>query len=399
MTSEKNYPNIFVHGMLGWGERETVYSKFPYWGMLCGSLTKALNENGYESYASKVGSLASAWDRSCELYAQLMGTTVDYGKVHSEKYDHARFGRTFDKPLFKGWGETDENGFLKKINLLGHSFGGATMRMFVELLTNGSKEEQEGTDNSELSPLFVGGHGNWVHTITAISSPHNGTTIFYALPKTMNFAAYGTFFLGNILGNTNVNKAYDFCLEQFGLSSLPYSEPQYGSMLNTIGIEKAVASNDHLWYDLTLHGAKELNEKITCCKDTYYFSLAGQMTDEDMLTGHHSHSKGMFPLLWPLAHAMGKYDHNTVNDIPVDKSWCANDGCLSTVSGLHPENEPFVNSEDVKSKKIKKGVWHVMPVEQADHGKIIGGSLQFIGRSKEFMDYYIEHIKMLNSLA
>jgi len=399
MEAVRKYPNVFIHGMLGWGEREKMYDVFPYWGMICGSLVDKLGEKGYESYAVKVGAIASAWDRSCELYAQLTGTTVDYGKAHSEKYDHARFGRTFEKPLFEGWGKPDENGFLNKINLLGHSFGGATMRMFVELLTNGSKEEKDATDKKDLSPLFAGGHGNWVHSLTAISAPHNGSTIFYALPKTMNFARYSTFTLGNILGNSNSNKSYDWCLEQFRLSSLPYTEPQYGNMLNTVGIKKAVDSNDHLWYDLTLHGAKELNEKITCCKNTYYFSIAGQMTDEDMLTGHHSHSKGMFPLLWPLASAMGKYDHNDVNDIHIDSSWCANDGCLNTVSGLHPENEPFVNYKDVCGQKIKKGIWHVLPIEQADHGKIIGGSLQFIGRSKEFVNYYLKHIEMVNSLA
>lgn len=270
------------------------------------------------------------------------------------------------------------------------------MRMFVELLTNGSEEEKKATNKKDLSPLFAGGHGDFVHSLTAISAPHNGTTIFYALPKTMTFTKYATFSLGNILGNTKSNKSYDWCLEQFNLSSIPNKQPQYWNMFNTVGIKQAVESNDHLWHDLTLHGAKELNEKITCCNSTYYFSVAGQMTDEDMLSVHHSHSRGMFPLLWPLARAMGTYDFNDINDIPIEKSWCANDGCLNTISGLHPENEPFINYD--KNKKIRKGIWNVLPIEQADHGKIIGGSLQFIGRSNEFVDYYENHIKMLNSL-
>ena len=76
------------------------------------------------------------------------------------------------------------------------------MRMFVELLTNGSEEEKKATNKKDLSPLFSGGHGDFVHSLTAISAPHNGTTIFYALPKTMTFTKYATFSLGNILGNT-----------------------------------------------------------------------------------------------------------------------------------------------------------------------------------------------------
>lgn len=398
MMTVKNYPNVFVHGMLGWGEREKMYNVLPYWGMICGSLTDKLNEQGYESYAVKVGALSSAWDRACELYAYLTGTTVDYGKVHSRKRGHSRYGRIIEEPLFEGWGQVDENGILKKVNLLGHSFGGATMRIFVEILTNGSKEEIDGTDKNDISPFFQGGHGEWVHSLTAIASPHEGTTIFYALPKVMKFAEYFTFGAANILGNTKANESYDWCLEQFGLSSIPGFTPCKGNMFDIKGIKKALESKDHLWYDLTLHGARDLNDKITCCKDTYYFSIPGQMTDEDMLSGHHSHSRGMFPGLWPLAHYMGKYTKNHVNDIKVDETWCANDGCLNTISGLHPFNEPHIKFNDVIGKRFKKGIWHVMPTEHADHGKIIGGSLQYIGRSKEFTNYYLNHIKMLSNL-
>ena len=56
--------------------------------------------------------MGSAWDRTCELYAQLTGTRVDYGKAHAEKYGHARYGRTYEKPLFPGWGEPDADGWV-----------------------------------------------------------------------------------------------------------------------------------------------------------------------------------------------------------------------------------------------------------------------------------------------
>lgn len=398
MKDVKNYPNIFVHGMLGWGEKEKIYNILPYWGMFCGSLTDKLSKKGYESYAVKVGSLNSAWDRACELYAQLMGTTVDYGKAHSNKYGHNRFGRNFKNPLIKNWGKENTDGDLNKINLLGHSFGGSTIRMFVELLTNGSQEEKDATSEKDISPLFKGKHGNWVHSVTTISSPHEGTTIFYALPKIMKFAEYFSFGIANIFGNTKVNRGYDWVLEQFGLSSVPESKPYYGNMFNIAGIKKALDSKDHLWYDLTLHGAKELNKKITCCDNTYYFSISGQMTDKDISTGHHLHCKGMSLLLWPTAHLMGKYSKNTVNDILIDETWCANDGCLSTISSLHPFNEPYIKFDDIIDEKLKKGIWYVMPIKHVDHSKIIGGSLQYIGKSKEFVNYYLKHIEMLSTL-
>ena len=69
------------------------------------------------------------------MYAQLTGTTVDYGIAHSAEKDHDRFGITYNEPLFEGWSAD------KKINLIGHSFGGATIRMFLETLANGAPGE------------------------------------------------------------------------------------------------------------------------------------------------------------------------------------------------------------------------------------------------------------------
>ena len=76
-------PVVFVHGLMGWGERAGLNSVLPYWGMTTGSLTAYLNSLGYETYSATVGPISSAWDRACELYAQLTGTTVDYGAAHS----------------------------------------------------------------------------------------------------------------------------------------------------------------------------------------------------------------------------------------------------------------------------------------------------------------------------
>ena len=81
--SSKSDPVVFVHGLMGWGERAGLNSVLPYWGMTTGSLTAYLNSLGYETYSATVGPISSAWDRACELYAQLTGTTVDYGAAHA----------------------------------------------------------------------------------------------------------------------------------------------------------------------------------------------------------------------------------------------------------------------------------------------------------------------------
>lgn len=92
---EDDYPFVFVHGLMGWGERSMLDPIMPYWGMTTGNLMKYLNSKGYESYAAQVGPLSGAWDRACELYAQLVGGTVDYGAAHSAAKGHDRYGITY----------------------------------------------------------------------------------------------------------------------------------------------------------------------------------------------------------------------------------------------------------------------------------------------------------------
>ena len=93
-------PCVFVHGLGGWGNYDTVNEVAPYWGMTTGSLLAYLESEGYDCYAASVGPISSAWDRACELYAQLTGTTVDYGAAHSAAHNHDRYGKTYAQPLF-----------------------------------------------------------------------------------------------------------------------------------------------------------------------------------------------------------------------------------------------------------------------------------------------------------
>lgn len=86
--ASKHHPYVFVHGMMGWGEDKKLYKVLPYWGMVTGSLTKRMRAEGYEVYTPSVSPLGSAWDRACELYANLTGGTVDYGVAHSKEKGH-----------------------------------------------------------------------------------------------------------------------------------------------------------------------------------------------------------------------------------------------------------------------------------------------------------------------
>ena len=97
---------IFVHGLSGWGSYDPRYILIPYWGMQGGDLMEYLREEGFPCYAASVAPEGSAWDRACELYAQLAGTVVDYGKAHSERCSHERYGRDFSgESLIPDWGD------------------------------------------------------------------------------------------------------------------------------------------------------------------------------------------------------------------------------------------------------------------------------------------------------
>lgn len=123
-VSKSSLKYVFVHGLSGWGSYAILNRFFPYWGLSGGDVIRWLNQEGYSSYAASVAPTGSAWDRACELYAQLTGSVVDYGKEHSERCHHERFGRDFSKePLIEDFEDS-------QIVLIGHSFGGATVRPF-----------------------------------------------------------------------------------------------------------------------------------------------------------------------------------------------------------------------------------------------------------------------------
>ncbi|NCC67285.1 MAG: hypothetical protein EOM14_03675, partial [Clostridia bacterium] len=75
--TKNKYPFVFVHGLLGWGESDKIFKLVPYWGLAGAHILPFLRDGGVQCYAASVGPVSSAWDRACELYAQLTGTTVD----------------------------------------------------------------------------------------------------------------------------------------------------------------------------------------------------------------------------------------------------------------------------------------------------------------------------------
>lgn len=358
----EKYPFIFVHGLMGWGEGQIVNDVMPYWGTTCGDMMDYLENEGYEVHAATVGGANSAWDRACELYAQLTGTRVDYGEAHAAEHGHSRFGRTYDEPICSSFGET-------KINLVGHSFGGATVRLFASILEYGAAEEVAASGNG-VSDFFKGGKGEYIHSITTLSAPHNGSLAADRDNVWICDMLFKTCYYGwGILDNTPLRPFWDMQLEQFGLTDYP--DDGFEGEFNQEIIDKILASEDTAYYDLTLKGAAELNEKTKMLDNVYYFSYSTECVFEGPITGRYYPEITMNPLfVLTTSPDICTYDRDELFGIPVDESWRLNDGVVSTKSAMYPEGEPH---KDFDGKNIEKGIWNVMPVmESTDHTDFMG---------------------------
>ncbi len=379
---EDDYPFVFVHGLMGWGDRSMLDPILPYWGMTTGNLMNYLTTKGYESYAAQVGPLSGAWDRACELYAQLTGTTVDYGAAHSAAKGHDRYGITYDKPLFEGWSAQ------KKVNLIGHSFGGATTRLFLELLANGSADEVAAAKaaGTKVSPLFEGGKGDWVYSLTAVAAPHNGTTFIETCDISTKVVTDFIYNFGATLGLSNLKGIYDLQLEHFGISRQD-NETDIQYLIRVLNSNDFMSHNDNAIYDLTIDNALKINDGIEMQNNVYYFSVCGDATHQSAVSENEIPNTNMFALLKPFATMMGKYyDKSTDGGVYIDKTWLPNDGMVNVVSGLYPLNsqlkcvksdgtQAFVVCDGYNNQDYAKGIWNVMPTQPYDHLSIVGGIL------------------------
>ena len=385
-------PFVFVHGLNGWGGAEDINGIVPYWGATTGDLMAYLQGEGYECYSASVGPLSSAWDRACELYAQLIGTTVDYGEAHSKAHNHDRYGRTYYTALVPDWGELDESGKIQKIHLIGHSFGGTTVRMMIQLLTEGSAEEQAVTPAGEISGLFTGGKGDWVKSATTICTPHNSSTVYYPLValKLDVIVQFISYVYAGIMGRSFLNGGMvDFHLEQFGLTDVPGGEKadNFFTALSLI-LEN---SDDSCQYDLTPEGAAKINEKLDINEDIYYFSYPFSTTRKLPGLGIEVPALGTNPVIFLTAVVMGIMQFTDPSTgVVYDEKWLANDALVNTESAKYPLDEPYKEFDGA----YEKGIWNVMPVQEGDHGTAIG----LFADKEKTQSFYLELCEMLNAL-
>lgn len=394
MTEEPvQYTYVLVHGMGGWGENAGMNSLTPYWGSTTGSISAYLRSQNIQVEEATVGPFSSAWDRACELYAQLTGTTVDYGEAHSKAHGHDRYGRTYTQPLVENWGSETEGGQRYKINLIGHSFGGNTIRLFTSLLEYGSQAEIDAS-GEECSPLFTGGKGDYVNSVTTLASPHNGSTLFNILDHgRLVELALSVLYTTSGVGDAANSSLIDFQLEHFGVQSNGEDAKDFVS-------EEFSEGTDNAFYDLSPAGAKELNTAIKMVDSVYYFSYAYCTTEKSPLSNHQVPvSSTLWALMTP-ATLIGRYtDNNAYSPVIIDEGWLPNDGLVNVVSARYPAGDSYVDytpvtNEEDEAPGLVRGTWYVFPTITGDHGDVIGMN----GDTTGTQSFFAEHIAFVDSL-
>ena len=352
---------IFVHGLSGWGSYDKRYSTMPYWGMTGGDLMKYLGRQGFSCHAASVAPAGSAWDRACELYAQLSGTVTDYGKAHSERCGHERFGRDFSsEPLIPDW----DSG--RKIVLLGHSFGGATIRLFSEILANGSEEERQATREDELSAFFRGGQADRIHAIVTLAAPTNGTTA-YDMHDDPDFD----------ISAVEISRWDDFWGDFFSGRKQPESDGR--------------SEEDFAAFDMHIDNALALNERISTLPGTYYFAVPCSASEAAPGGGQQPIRSMMEPMFCRTSIQMGSYTGKTAGGFVTGTEWQENDGLVNTISAGAPFGTP---SAEYDPDNIKAGVWQLMPVYRGDHMSLQGGMM----KRNNIRPFYLELLEMIDSL-
>ncbi|MBR0384927.1 MAG: hypothetical protein IJI05_00090 [Erysipelotrichaceae bacterium] len=350
----KKLKYIFVHGLNGWGSYDRQYEKMPYWGMRKGDLIRKLRQESYDCYAASVDPKGSAYDRACELYAQLAGTLTDYGKNHAAACGHPQYG-----PDFTGRSLIDDFEDSSLV-LIGHSFGGATIRLFAHMMAYGNPEEPDGD-----LPLFAGGMSDRIYGLVAIAAPHNGTTAY------------------------DLYEDPDFDLSAIRTTMKERFMNRMMSRANSMAdLERSM--DDVAAYDMHIDNAMKLNERIRMLPDAYYFSQPCCATERKgnvcvPVTGM------MEPLYTRSAKYMGAYKGKTTGGFVIDESWQENDGLVNTVSAAYPLSDSYRMFD---ASDIQKGIWNVFDTYRGDHMALQGGMFM----SHDIYPYYFKLLQMIESL-
>lgn len=380
------YPIVLVHGFMGFCAGELLLpdrTPFMYWGYARkgapNDIMKILSDYGYQAYESCPSPVLDDRQRAIQIYAQLTGTTADFGAASAEKFGYHRFGIAY-RPIIAD-PETGQSLFCKpgsfaeKIHLLGHSQGTDTARMLVELMTRGDPVEVQYAlkHHTTLSPLFLGGMEHCIESVTTLSAPQNGTSFTHSVTNLApNVQQYFVSMATLVTGMRFEN--YNFDMQHWGTVRWP--NESWSAYLTRVLQSNLWVTPATSLYSLSPEGAKQQNQWVKAAPHTYYFSVATGLTHAGGPRHYQVPDKSMFFGLKAEAVLMGRLSY--VNkDVAITPEWWPNDGLVNTVSQRSPNNGLFDSdpAEDYTPRdatQLKTGTWYFLGQKDWDHGMIVG---------------------------
>ena len=385
LFAQNNYPIVLVHGFVGWGPEEMV--GYKYWGGFW-DIEEYLEEKGFTVITVSVGPVSSNWERAVEIYYQLKGGQVDYGKNHANKFD------VIQKPVGKKYnGLYPDWDAEHPVHLLGHSMGGQTVRMLDYLLENSFYADSLETQYEE-SKLLGQSHSGLIKSITTISSPHNGTTYFDVRIKTLPF-------FQNFIGLAAVigSDFYDFDLQHWDLEQ--NEGESWQDYYNRMEEHAAWQSKNISIWDLSIEGARELNTVMRANSKIYYFSYATTCSRIDNQTGFYVPSGKVFISLRDNIKKIGQEITAFGDGTKTDSTWFENDGVVNTNSMWGPTTGLNGSDKIVKyssNKSLLPGQWYTFGPYEMDHYYVIGQAIMSSRQRNKLYKIYSDHGHLLYSL-
>lgn len=402
------YPIVLIHGFMGWCEGEMLMpdrTPFLYWGYAKkgapNDIMQILNNHGYSAYETCPSPILEDRQRAIQIYAQLTGTQEDFGAANAAKFGYNQFGVTH-KPTIAD-PSTGRSLFCKsgsiaeKVHLLGHSQGGPTTRVLVELLTNGDPVElQYAADHpgTILSPLFVGGMEHCIESVTTESAPHDGTSFTYSVMNLVpNVQEYFVDIAALVTGIRPVK--YDFGITHWGIVRNPGESWQ--DYLTKVTESQLWTTPATSLYSLSPEGAAEQNQWVKAAPNVYYFSVSTELTHPQGPNSYEVPDSNMFFALKGPAILMGRltYENSTV---VITSQWTPNDGLVNEISQHSPNTstnpDPIETYESKDSTELHTGTWYYLGKQDWDHGMIVGLTTP----TDDLVAYYENIADLLGSL-
>ena len=382
--AQNNYPIVLVHGFMGWGPGEM--GNYSYWGGKQ-DFVSSLKSQGHEVFEVSVGPVSSNWERAIECYYQIKGGQVDYGKRHSDKYNVIQKPSNKDYTgLYPNWGPNSP------IHIIGHSMGGQTARMLQHILsTEFFIDEKSGV--KEDSKLLSTAQSGMLKSITTISTPHDGTTLTEIVTKSLPFLQY---FVGvaGIVGNS----FYNFDLEHMRFTK--DEEESWLTYIERMRNHTAWSTKNISGWDLSLDGAKELNDILNASPEIFYFSFVTSTTKKNIENKYHSPVKETPIMIKTRSKLIGFRSGYWFDGSKTDSLWYENDGVVNTISMYGPTSgmngaDPIVKYES--NDLLIPGQWNWIKISDMDHWSVIGhmGSSERIKRAQENLNNHANRLRKL----